>query len=386
MREVIMRVLVVGGGIGGLALGVALGRRGIVADIVEKRPVYGDEGAGIVLAPNHMAVMNGLGLAGAAAALGHPIEQACITDATGRVLQRAPFRVEGLPWPGVAIHRSRLQEVLCSGLPAPVRTGVAVTALGPVDGGAEITLSDGTQGRWDVVVGADGIRSTVRTAVCGDVSPRYSGYTCWRFVVDGHHSDSTTEMWGAGRRVGVVPIGEGRTYVFTTANAPFRAPDPWTDTAGLRAHFAAFGGPAVSALAALRSLDGVLHNDIEDCLVPRWSRGRVVLMGDAAHAVTPNMGQGAGLAIEDAAALAELLATRGASDETLVAFETIRRPRARRIHDRSWNLGRAAQLESPVLRAVRDTVVAWTPESMTRAAMAQMVRDMPGVPIDPMGS
>ncbi|MCP3098430.1 FAD-dependent monooxygenase [Myxococcus sp. K15C18031901] len=370
-----------GGGIGGLALGAALGRRGLVADVVERRETYGDEGAGIVLGPNVMAVMKGLGLHEEVLAAGHPVGLARITDASGRVLQQTPYAVPGWPLPATAIHRSRLLRILRAASPAP-RLGVTLSRLEDCAEGVDVAFSDGATGRYDVVVGADGIGSAVRRHVCGvDVLPRYSGYTCWRLVVEGHFGDAVVEMWGQGKRVGVVPLDARRSYVYLTHNAPRRAEAPWTDLAGFRAAYAGFADPARSALARVDRLDGLLHNDIEDCLAPRWWRPRAVLLGDAAHAVTPNLGQGAGLAIEDAAALAWLLATMGPSDEALARYERLRRPRAERIRDRSWVLGKVSQWEGGLARTVRDAVLSWTPESVSRAQLEAVVRDMPGVPI-----
>ncbi|MCE9672508.1 FAD-dependent monooxygenase [Myxococcus stipitatus] len=376
-----MKVLIVGGGIGGLALGVALGRRGVTADIVERRAAYGDGGAGIVLGPNVMAVMKGLALHEDVLAAGYPVGLARITDATGRVLQQTPYAVPGWPLPATTLHRRQLLRILRSASPAP-RLGVAVSRLDSGVDGVDVVFSDGSVGRYDVVVGADGIGSVVRRHVRGaDVAPRYSGYTCWRLVVDGHFEDAVVEMWGRGRRVGVVPLAGGKSYVYLTLNAPRRAPPPWTDLAGFRATFAGFAEPARSALARVDRLDGLLHNDIEDCLAPRWWDARTVLLGDAAHAVTPNLGQGAGLAIEDAAALAQLLATMGPTQEALSRYESLRRPRAERIRDRSWMLGNISQWESGLARGLRDRLMAWTPESVARGALEKVVRDMPGVPV-----
>ncbi|WP_338867798.1 FAD-dependent monooxygenase [Myxococcus stipitatus] len=376
-----MKVLIVGGGIGGFALGAALSRRGVVADIVERRSSYGDEGAGIVLGPNVMAVMKGLDLHEDIITSGRQVAVARITDASGGVLQESAYAVPQLPLPATALHRSQLLRILRSGSPAP-RLEVTVSSLKNGAEGVEVEFSDGTKDRYDVVVGADGIRSTVREFVCGaEVTSRYSGYTCWRVIVDGHFEDAVVEMWGRGRRVGVVPIGAGQSYVFLTLNAPRRAPPAWKDLAELRALYADFGGPARGALAALERVDGVLHNDIEDCSAPRWWRSGVVLLGDAAHAVTPNLGQGAGLAIEDAAALAQLLTTMGPTDAALARYESLRRPRAEWIRDQSWTLGKVAQWEGGFARGLRNLMMRWTPQSATRSALEKMVLDMPGVPV-----
>ncbi|QSQ17066.1 FAD-dependent monooxygenase [Myxococcus landrumensis] len=376
-----MRVLIVGGGIGGFALGAALARRGVVADIVERRSTYGDEGAGIVLGPNVMAVMKGLALHEDILAVGQQVGQARITDASGEVLQESAYAVPELPLPATALHRSHLLRILRTASPTP-RLGVTVSSLRKGAEGVEVEFSDGAKGRYDVVVGADGIRSTVREFVCGaEVSSRYSGHTCWRVIVDGHFADAVVEMWGRGRRVGIVPIGASQSYVFLTLNAARRAPPAWKDLAQLRALYSDFAGPARGALAALTHVDGMLHNDIEDCSAPTWWKQGVVLLGDAAHAVTPNLGQGAGLAIEDAATLAHLLVTMGPTDAALARYESLRRPRAEWIRDRSWTLGKVAQWEGGFARGVRNAMMRWTPRAATRSALEKMVLDMPGVPI-----
>ena len=375
-----MRVLIVGGGIGGLALGAALHQRGIAAAIIEQRAAYGPEGAGVVLGANVMAVLKGMGLHATVAAAGQETQSAQVTDLRGRVLQQSVFGFPDLP-PAVAIHRSALQKVLLGALPAPPRLGLRLSSHRLVDGGVEATLSDGSVEVYDLIVGADGLRSAVREAVAGPVEPRYSGYTCWRYVADLPFCEGMTEMWGRGKRVGVVPIGGGKVYVFLVMNAPPRAPAPFTDAIGVHEVFAEFGDPGKVTLEALRDLSGLLHNDIEDCLAPRWWAPRRVLIGDAAHAVTPNLGQGAGLAIEDAATLARLLAEEGPGDEVLARFEALRRPRARFIHQRSWDFGRIAQWSSPPMCWLRDLLTGWTPAAVGQKALEAVVRDMPGVPV-----
>jgi len=375
-----MRVLIVGGGIGGLALAVALERRGIAADLIERRPAYGPEGAGVVLGANVMAALRPLGLTEAVTAAGAEVTQAEITDVNGHQLQRTDFGFPDLP-PAVAIHRSALQQVLLGALAQRPLLGTTLQSYQITPEGAEATRSDGVQNRYDLIVGADGLRSALRADIAGPIEPRYSGYTCWRFVVPLPFKQGVTEMWGPGKRVGVVPIGGGKVYVFLTANAPQRAPAPFEDDIGLHQEFAMFGDPGKAAIEALRGLEGVLHNDIEDCLCPRWWAPRRVLIGDAAHAVTPNMGQGAGLAIEDAVALAALLAAEGPGDATLARFEALRKPRAAFIHQRSWDFGRVAQWRSAPMIWLRNRLFALTPPSVGQKALEAVVRDMPGVPL-----
>jgi 2-heptyl-3-hydroxy-4(1H)-quinolone synthase len=369
-----MTFLIVGAGIGGLTLAIALRRRGFAVEVLDQRPSFADEGAGVVLGPNVMAALAALGLDTAVAAQGRPVAAMNITNASGHVLARSAYAVPELPRPGIAIHRSRLHDVLRAACDAPIHLGAAVTRL---EAGAAWVGEH--RHPADVIVGADGIRSAVRAHLNPGFTTRYSGVTCWRFVVEQRWTDEVFEMWGAGKRVGIVPIGEQRTYVFLTHNAPQRAPAPFTDLAGFRATWSAFGGPAPHAFAAVDDLRRVLHNDLEDGIPPVWHAPGFVLVGDAAHAVTPNMGQGAGLAIEDAACLAALYAE--APDTAPARFDTLRRPRATWIRDQSYQFGRVAQLESAPLRWVRDRILSWTPASVNDAALRRVVTDMPGVPV-----
>jgi 2-polyprenyl-6-methoxyphenol hydroxylase-like FAD-dependent oxidoreductase len=374
--------LIVGGGIGGAALGVALARRGIEAEVVERRAALADGGAAIVLAPNVMAALGPLGLEEAAGALGSPVRRFTVMDERGAVLGRTSAEVPGYRWPGTAFLRSALHGLLHGALPAPARLGVTAERFEAHADGVDVAFSDGSKGRYTLVVGADGVRSTLREELNPGFRPRYSGQTCWRVVVaDDEALDGAVELWGPGRRFGAVPIGAGRTYLYMTIDAPAGAPAAYADIDGFRAIWAGFGGPVPSLLARIASLDAVLHNDLEDGIPPRWSAPGRVLLGDAAHAVTPNLGQGAGLAIEDAACLAALLSEGGAVNDALHRYEALRRPRARWILDQSYRFGHAAHLRNGLLCALRDLAMRMTPESVNAATYARVVRDVRGVPM-----
>jgi len=192
--------------------------------------------------------------------------------------------------------------------------------------------------------------------------------------------------------VAACPLGHGQTYVFLTLNRPARAPRQFGSLTEFRELWSDFTGPASRALLALENLDGVLHNDLEDGLAPRFWAPGVALLGDAAHSVTPNMGQGAGLAVEDGCCLANLLpaapleastGTRSVLNDALAEYERLRRPRAEWILKQSYTLGKIAQLESAPLRFLRDWAVRLTPASVNDRALRRIISDMPGVPIDP---
>lgn len=383
-----MKIVIVGAGIGGLTLGLALRRHGHEVQILERRAEFSDEGAGVVLGPNVMAAVKLLDLDRPIQAAGRAVSFMNITDERGRVLARSSYRVSALPLAGVAIHRSRLHHILRERFDGVLELGAEArdSSFGEHP---SLSLRD-RRIDCDLIVGADGIRSQVRQALAPAFKTRYSGTTCFRYVVDEQWTDEVYEQWGPGKRVGVVPLGHGQTYVFLTLNRPPRAPKSFTTVAEFRALWSGFVGPAERALHALDDLDKVLHNDLEDGLAPRfWARG-VVLLGDAAHAVTPNMGQGAGLAIEDACCLANLLSrftdhassSAASLDESLARYESLRRPRAEWILRQSYTLGKIAQIESAPLRWLRDWLFRLTPASVNDNALRRIVCDMPGVPIE----
>ncbi|MGH2499104.1 MAG: FAD-dependent monooxygenase, partial [Candidatus Limnocylindria bacterium] len=234
--------------------------------------------------------------------------------------------------------------------------------------------SDGSQADYDLVVGADGIRSAVRELAFGANPPRYAGYTCWRGVVKCPAGvDRQIEMWGRGRRFGLVPIGNGLLYFFATKNAPPAEPDSLAGRVErFRAGFAAFGGHVPDVLAQLERPDGLLRNDLEEVVQWPWARDRVVLTGDAAHASTPNMGQGAAMALEDAVVLADELAKRPLA-EALPAWVARRRRRALFIQTQSRRIGWMGQLEHPLACALRDLAVRALPDRLAARTLDRLL-------------
>jgi len=368
------RVLIVGGGIAGLSLAVGLHRMGLSPTIVEQAPRFGAVGAGISLSVNAMAAMKFLGLADAALDAGRELGVGEVTNARGACLSRADLaRVAELHGPSITIHRAALHEVLLSGCrDIDLRTDTTIDGLVDHDGGVEVKFSDGSSQEFDRVIGADGLRSRTRTLAFGETQPLYSGYTCWRFVVDCPDGlDRAQEMWGRGLRFGLVPLAEERLYCFTCANAPAGTPDPEEGRVErFRTRFAGFGGYAPVALEQITRPEQLIHNDLEEMPPHPWSKGRVLLIGDAAHATTPNMGQGAAMALEDTWVLCEMLASATSWDEVIPRFVERREPRVRFIVDQSRRIGRMAQTANPLLVALRNGIVRATPNRVTlRAAL-----------------
>jgi len=372
-------VLVVGGGIGGLALAIALKRAQIPVEIWERVPMYKPVGAGIGLAINAMAVLRALGVGARVEAGGAVIQRFRITDQHDRAISVVDLteaaRVHG---PSIGIHRGALHEALvAAAADIPFRAGLSVQSLQPHADGVHVEATTGDRGDYALVVGADGIRSRVRELTFGAIEPTYAGYTCWRSVLDnrGGLIDST-EMWGRGRRVGLVPIGSGQIYVFTTINQPRRVMDAAPGrVARFRQNFGGFAGPFQQLLTQITDADQLLHNDIEEVWLDGWHRGRVVLLGDAAHAMTPNTGQGAGMALEDAWVLARELARAPTVAQALQTYETIRVPRVRAIHRASRLFGRVAQWEHPAACALRNTMFRAIPGRVQLRGMKRLIED-----------
>jgi 2-polyprenyl-6-methoxyphenol hydroxylase-like FAD-dependent oxidoreductase len=367
-----MDILIAGGGIGGLTAAAALGRRGFAVHVFERADRLRAEGAGITLQINAMRVLASLGLAS-------PVEKAGAVLAGGRLLDERGALIQtldlgGFDVRGVAIHRAPLLDILAEGCGATVHTGRAVTGFESDETGVTAKLAGGGTMRGAVLVGCDGLRSAVRTAIHGEHAPRYAGYTAWRGVADFDLPDKwSVELWGPGKRFGMVPIAPGRTYWFATENAPAGGRDG-DAVAELVRRFAGWPDPVERLVAA--TPDGtILRNDLYDRPpLAHWGRGRVTLLGDAAHPMTPNLGQGACQAIEDAAVLADCLdAHRDDPAAGLRQYEALRRDRTAWVVKQAWQMGRLAQsITATPLRRLRDFALKHLGGRQTRATLQRL--------------
>jgi 2-heptyl-3-hydroxy-4(1H)-quinolone synthase len=358
--------LVVGGGIGGLSLARELTLRGLAVTVLEKAPRIAPVGAGIIMNPNAMGVLERNGLAQALRANAWPYLARDTCDRHGRLLARRDYRPlydAGKLAVGALVHRAHLHEVLFNGVPpGVVRFSSSFRKLVP----AGVETEGGESFAADVVVGADGIHSPVRRQLFGEVAPRYMGYRSHRMVVDNvARVDDFTELLGRGQRIGLVPIAPGRIYIWTTFNSP-RAPAPELRSADeFRAMFRQFTDPRVVKLfAQIRSPGEIITTDVEELSHEPWVKGRVALLGDSVHAMTPNIGQGAGMAMEDAAVLAEELASSSDISSSLGNYARRRKARVETVVRVSREVGTDGQMSGiigcwlrnrRVERAGRDT-------------------------------
>ena len=368
------KVLEAGAGIGGLSAAIALRRAGFEAAVIKRAPELGGVGAGLLLAANAQKALGRLGLAGAFATLGAPASAFRIRSWDGGLLADNPAGEleKKIGTPSVAVHRADLQALLIRAAgEGTLRLGAEVEGFEQDEAGVAVYLAGGGEERSDLLVGADGLRSNVRASLFGPEGPRYVGYTAWRAVVEPGEEllpwGTGFESWGRGARFGCAHIGGGRIYWFATQNAPEGEKDdppggPTGPRATLLQNFGTWHSP-IGDLIRAADEDAILRTDIYDRepLGGRWGWCRVTLLGDAAHPMTPDLGQGAAQALEDTVVLARCLQEAGATADALWRYERLRSTRTAMVVRRSRRLGRVGQLENPLLCVLRNRALAMTP-------------------------
>jgi 2-polyprenyl-6-methoxyphenol hydroxylase-like FAD-dependent oxidoreductase len=347
---VTISTLVVGGGIGGLSLARELALRKLPVTVLEKAPRIVPVGAGIIMNPNAMGVLERNGLADALRANAWPYLARDTCNRHGRLLAQRDYRPlydAGKLAVGALVHRAHLLEVLFRGVPAGVvRFGCAVREVGT----SSVKTENGEVFEADVLVGADGIHSPVRRQLFGEAVPRYMGYRSHRMVLDNTpRVENFTEILGRGQRIGLVPISRERIYIWTTFNSPKEPPPVIASADAFRAMFRQFTDPRVVRLfSQIRSPEEIITTEVEELAQEPWLRGRAVLLGDAVHAMTPNIGQGAGMAMEDAAVLAEELGSSSSIEDSLKSYARRRKPRVETIVRVSRAVGTEGQMSGMI--------------------------------------
>jgi FAD-dependent urate hydroxylase len=330
-----LRILVVGAGISGLAAARGLRVAGFRPDVVEELPADTVPGAGIFLPGNALRALRQLGLDAPLRPLGDLIFRQVFLDSRGGEL----FEVDlAALWAGVgesrALSRADLQQVLLTSVGGEVRYDTAVRDLQIVDGAAKVEFGDGAIAEYDLVIGADGRRSTIRVkaGLGGPAVP--TGQIVYRSVVSGGPSISDwTCLLGRGSQFVVMPMGGRRLYLHADETAEATTPNPADPCAHVRELFGGFGGPVPAVLDALEKVQVARTDEV----VPDgWARGPVLLVGDAAHATAPTLAQGAAMAFEDAVVLGEVLkAAPHDVPAALQAYEQRRQARCALVRERT---------------------------------------------------
>lgn len=352
MNSGINKVLVIGGGFAGMTASLQLSRNGFSVDLVEIDPQWRSYGAGISLHGSTLRVLKQLGLIERFLEVGYATDGVEMRGPDDSVLVSLPTpRVAGPELPGGgAIMRPALAKMLSDAVRSSttnVRLGLTFAELDQDADGVSVTFSDGSKGRYDLVVGADGLYSAVRAKVFPQApKPRFIGQSVWRAVLPKPEGVETVTMWmGPKLKVGMNRVTADTVYLFLTEDRPtndYVAPESFVAT--LRALLERFPSPIIRKIASeLSSEHQIVYRPLEQMLLPRpWSANRVVLIGDAVHATTPHLAAGACIGIEDAMVLAEELSAGADLTLALSAFEERRYERCRMVVE---NSGKLADIE-----------------------------------------
>jgi 2-polyprenyl-6-methoxyphenol hydroxylase-like FAD-dependent oxidoreductase len=341
-------ILIVGGGIAGATLAIALKRVGLASEIVEINPHWTTAGLGIGLGGPALRALRMVGVLDQCVAKGFGYSHFSACDADGNVTGTVQMpKLNGPDYPAtIGIMRQALHEVLQQAMAdaaVPIRLGVTVKTLDQDRDGVSIVFTDGTQGRYDLVVGADGANSKIRKMLFGpSLRPEYTGQAVWRATVS-RPSDVQARIsyHGPRNKAGFNPVSDTQMYVYLVQNLPkfIRLDDDQLANV-LRELLADFGGVLKNAREEIDDPDAIAYRPITSLIFPLpWHLGRVLLLGDAVHTTTPHMAAGAGIAVEDSVVLAELLQSGQPLSDALGAFTARRYERCRLVVDNSFQLG-----------------------------------------------
>ncbi len=360
-----MKVMIIGSGIAGLSAAIALRKAGIQVVLFERAAQLTEVGAGISLWSNALRALDKIGAGAAIRNRIEPVSKSEFRSNNGFLIA-ASFPASKLeatlghrPVIGM-IHRAELVETLAGCLPNDAaRYGHEALSVRETGKQVEVEFTNGHREVSDLVIGADGIHSKIRSLLLDPKPPRYSGYTCFRGITKSPSSIEPGylgEWWGRGCRVGITTLRNHRVYWWATVNTPqnFRIDDK---RSWLCDHFRRWAEPLPELLSSTPD-DAFYQNDIIDRLPNKnWYRGRCLLIGDAAHPTTPNLGQGGCLAIEDAACLYHLFSNSSTLDEILPAFVKLRFSRTAVINRDSYRLGSTGQWSGKVACWIRDAII-----------------------------
>jgi 2-polyprenyl-6-methoxyphenol hydroxylase-like FAD-dependent oxidoreductase len=369
-----LRVAVAGAGICGLASAIAIKHAGHEVEVLERSPVLAEVGAGLAIWPNGHRALAELGID---EAHGLSVRGLQVRSWRGRLLMETPvagFRAR-YGHDLILVHRAELHGSLLAALGREhVRLGTELTTFVQDGSSVTVTLASGQRLETEVLIGADGLRSAVRSSLLDDGEPRYSGATCWRGVARFEVEDGCAVDWlGTAGEFGIFPLRDGRAYWFGVRNRPESEADgPDGRKSDVNRAFESWPAPVAAVIQATAEKD-VLRNDLYDRPVAKtWTKGRATLVGDAAHPMLPNAAQGASQAFEDAVALGKALAARSAAD-ALQAYEAARLKRANRFVSQSSLAAWVARSTNPILLTIRNFATAHVPQAVMLRELDAMI-------------
>jgi 2-polyprenyl-6-methoxyphenol hydroxylase-like FAD-dependent oxidoreductase len=339
-----------------MSAAIALRRRGDDVLLIDLDPEWRVYGAGITITGPTLRAFGQLGVLDDVLRQGFAADGLVVRSVSGDVISSIPTPVRAageIPGTG-GIMRPVLHQILADrvrALGAGVRLGVTVDDLRQDDAGVDVRFSDDREGRFDLVVGADGIFSSVRSLILADPpTPQYTGQACWRLKVPRHPEiDRRCFFLGGPVKVGLTPVSADEMYMFVLEASPRRRPDPAIQHEELRRLLAGYGGPVGEIRDGLSRASQIVYRPLEAFLLPPpWHVGRVVLVGDAAHPTTPQLASGAGLAVEDALVLEQELDRALDVPQALERYMARRWARCRLVVENSLEIGRREQAGLPV--------------------------------------
>ncbi len=360
----------------GITLAIALRRKGLKPDIIERLPEWPTHGAGIYLVGNAMRALASLDLADEVLQHGSLIQTQTLMNDQGRKLAVIDTAsVWATCGPCVGIRRANLQSILIKALgDAQVRFGTTVATLTEQLDGTVIQFSDGTEQVYDLVVGADGVRSSIRNHIFGELPARFCGQMAWRFAVPCPPSISGWTVFTASDRVFLfIPVGGRQAYCYADVmvTEPFNDPQEGR-LERLRSRFSSFASPVPEALAALQPSDQIHFGAIEEILQEPFGKGQTLLIGDAAHATSPNMASGAAMAFEDALALSRLVSSERDMTQLHADYTAARINRIRWVHEQTHKRDKIRKLPS----VVRDLMARLLAKKVYAANYAPLVAEL----------
>ncbi len=357
------KIAIIGGGIAGLTFALSLKSEEYECHIFEKKESFGEIGAAISVFPNALSVMDELGLYSNILKTAGELKKILIKTSKGTTLGYSEPKGE---YPVICIHRADLHRVLLNHTSAKLFENHGLKSIAEThDHKLRLVFENGKSDLFDAVIGADGIHSEVRKYVINDGLPFFRGYNIWRGVVKtnfdiGHGS----ETLGKGQRVGIVPIKEGVYGWWATCNEEFMQDDePEGTRVKLKRLFGDWHHPIPSLI---EETEVILKNSLSDRIPTKgWSKNNVVLIGDAAHPTTPNLGQGGCTAIEGAYLLSKCIDKYGLTEKAYNRYEELHFDRAKQINLESLRLGKIGQLSNPLVIFLRNLLFYITPSRIS---------------------
>ncbi len=365
-----MKIDIIGAGIGGLTTAIALEQKGIQTSIFEQADEIKKVGAGIILANNAMQVYDKLGLRETIEKHGHPISSMNITQPNLKPISKVDLTYfeQKHNTKNIAIHRGTLQQILIDKLKSTeINLNHKITSIEKTINAYDLHFENGKKIQSSVIIGADGLNSTVRQNLFQNQKIRNAYQICWRAVIEyklpAQFKNELNEAWGKKARFGFVEIGSNKVYWYALKS--FKEKNNAFSVNDLPQYFSGFH-PIITDLIQSTPKGQINIAEISDLKPPHaWFKDDICLIGDAAHATTPNMGQGACQAIEDAYTLSECL-NKFDVQQAFMKYQTLRLPKAHQVVKTSWTIGKIAHLSNPLLIGLRNQVLRLTPSSVAR--------------------